>query len=123
VTPLFLAAQNGSVRVTEELLEHSPSVDLANTSGQSPLFAAAMNGFLEIFQALLDAGPNVRLKQLEQHWTVLHLSSIHGQVEIVKEIICRYPNDMELIEAGSVYGIRPLLGAAASGQHEIARLC
>lgn len=122
VTPLSIAVQNGSIRVTEELLQHSPLVDLPNTSGQSPLFAAAVKGFHKIFQALLDAGANIRLQQLEQNWTVLHLSAIHGQVEIVKEILGRYPKDKELLEAESANGVRPLLGAAASGQHEIAKL-
>ena len=63
---------------------------------------------------LLEAGADPRLGDRRHGWTALHLGVIHDQIESVREILRRRPGDQEVLEAASVTGVRPLLGASAS---------
>lgn len=58
-TALFIAAQNGHLRILEVLLEHGAKTDAARTDGATPLWIAAQMGHDHVVRRLLKAGAKV----------------------------------------------------------------
>lgn len=58
-TALFIAAQNGHVRILEVLLEHGAKTDAARTDGATPLWIGAQMGHDHVVRRLLKAGAKV----------------------------------------------------------------
>lgn len=58
-TALFIAAQNGHLRILEVLLEHGAKTDAARTDGATPLWIASQMGHDHIVRRLLRAGAKV----------------------------------------------------------------
>ena len=56
---LFIAAQNGHMRILEVLLEHGAKVDAARTDGATPLWIAAQMGHDHVVRRLLKADAKV----------------------------------------------------------------
>lgn len=58
-TALFIAAQNGHVRILEVLLERGAKTDAIRTDGATPLWIAAQMGHDHVVRRLLKAGARV----------------------------------------------------------------
>ena len=56
VTPLWIAAHNGHLKIVRFLVEVGAAKDQANNSGVTPLWIAAHNGHLMIVRFLLEVG-------------------------------------------------------------------
>lgn len=56
---MFIAAQNGHLRILEVLLEHGAKTDAARTDGATPLWIASQMGHDHIVRRLLKAGAKV----------------------------------------------------------------
>lgn len=56
---LFIAAQNGHVRILELLLAHGAKTESARTDGATPLWIAAQMGHDHVVRRLLKAGAKV----------------------------------------------------------------
>ena len=59
LSPLYLAAAIGHLKLVECLLSHNANVNLASFSGATPLFIAAQNGYPTVVDYLLKKGGNV----------------------------------------------------------------
>ena len=55
-TPLYVAAQQGHLKVVRALVEANATVDQAAENGATPLSVATMQSHLEVAQVLVDAG-------------------------------------------------------------------
>ena len=55
-TPLYIASQNGHVKVVEALLTAGADFNQPNKDGVTPFTAASQNGHLKVVEELLDAG-------------------------------------------------------------------
>lgn len=56
VTPLHVAAQSGSDRMVNLVLDKHPDLEARTTNGETALLIAAKEGFMPILQSLLDNG-------------------------------------------------------------------
>ena len=130
-TPLYVAAQSGSIAIMHELLQHgaSPQKGLISLSGlevlysETPLYAAARGGHLGALQALKEAGASLGQGRLvlfgllggtsPLHTAVQNPSALGDMPEIVKilqgEESCRGHWGLDSQET--------LLFAAAKGGH------
>ena len=59
VTPLFVAAERGSLAITNLLLSHGAATEARNWNGVTPLHMAAMRGHLEVVRALRTAAASL----------------------------------------------------------------
>src|SRR5262249_25225760 len=62
VTPLLLAATNGSAAIVEMLVKAGAAVNTANANGTTPLMFAAASGKTDAIRILLDQGANVNAR-------------------------------------------------------------
>jgi ankyrin repeat protein len=74
VTPLWLAAQNGSEPMARRLLAAGANPNLALTSGETPVMVAARSGHAAVVEQLIAKGANVNAhgarKQTALMWAV-----------------------------------------------------
>ena len=81
-TPLWWAAWDGYLEVTQYLVEQGATLDKANNDGWTPLLAAAVIGHLEVVRFLLEQGAD-RDKANNDGWSPLHYSALQGHLETV----------------------------------------
>ncbi|WP_061248007.1 ankyrin repeat domain-containing protein [Leptospira alstonii] len=85
-TPLTKAVSTGDVEIVEMVFEndYSPTPDLEerNGEGYTPLLLAVDLGHLEIAEYLLDKGADC-LKKNSEGRTILHLTALHNDFEIL----------------------------------------
>jgi hypothetical protein len=82
-TPLYMAAQAGSVGVVAILIKAGAEVNKARTdNGAPPLYAAAQNGHNEVVKLLLAAGTEVDKKKHNSE-TALLIAASNGHTEVI----------------------------------------
>ncbi|XP_040179895.1 ankyrin repeat and SOCS box protein 12-like [Rana temporaria] len=86
MTPLRLAASNGSVECLNILLANGSEVDCLDVKAQTPLFAAVSAGHYECVRALLKAGANPR-GSIHNNATPLLTAARDGNANILKELL------------------------------------
>jgi len=116
MTPLHLAAQSGSVVVTELLLRNGASARMTNSKGLTPLhYASARSGGAPVAELLLQAGASVRDPS---GWTPLHVAARNVNVAVVELLLqANAP-----VNAQTKGGDTPLRMAACSDRSENAAL-
>ncbi len=93
VTPLWLAAENGSVPMVKLLLAAGANPNAALLDGETPLMAAARGGFPKVAELLLqkDANPNAKAARDQ---TALMIAASRRHPEVV-EVLLRYKADLK----------------------------
>lgn len=86
VTPLRLAASQGSLECVKILLARGAQVDCLDVKAQTPLFAAVSAGHFDCVRELLKAGANACGSAYNNCSPVL-VASRDGQVKILKELL------------------------------------
>lgn len=82
-TPLTKAVSTGNIRIVEMVFVNDhPSLEERNGEGYTPLLLAVDLGHLEIVEYLLDKGADF-LKKNSEGRTILHLTALHNDSEIL----------------------------------------
>ena len=89
VTPLGLAASEGSVNVARLLLESGVEVDAMSKDGATPLEEASIRGITPIVLLLLDHGAKVNHVNNDSGATSLYAAAAFGRDEVVKLLLER----------------------------------
>ena len=118
VTPLELAATNGSERMITALLPAGARPDAALPNGQTPLMTAARTGTVAAVNALLSAGAAVDAAHASKGQTAL-MWAIAQHHRAVTRVLIAHGAD---VGARTTSGFTPLLFAAREGDLETARL-
>jgi ankyrin repeat protein len=114
-TPLILAIQKDSIRVSQELL-NSPQlqVNRPNPNDETPLMLAALKGQEPLVEGLIRRGADVN----RTGWTPLHYAATAGHVGIIRLLI----ENHAYIDAESPNGTTPLMMAAFYGNPAATKL-
>uniref|UniRef100_A0A0G4FMY1 Uncharacterized protein n=1 Tax=Chromera velia CCMP2878 TaxID=1169474 RepID=A0A0G4FMY1_9ALVE len=86
VTPLYVSAEEGHVKVVEALLRAGAATEARSTEQITPLFIAANNGHLAASRALLQAGAMVDARSASKQ-TPLHVAAMNGHLQIVEALL------------------------------------
>ena len=85
-TPLYVAARNGHVNITQLLLIYKASIDKADSDGHTPLYVAAQQGHVNVVQLLL--ANNALVDESDTFgWTPLHAAA-HRNKGVIVELLC-----------------------------------
>ncbi|KAG8229927.1 hypothetical protein J437_LFUL009662 [Ladona fulva] len=91
-TPLFIAAQNGHVRILLHLLSKGAESDVRRLDGASPLWIASQMGHANVVKVLLAAG-NVQVDATRQDGATPLFKAAHkGHIAVVDELLKCKPN-------------------------------
>lgn len=86
LTPLHMAAREGSAPMIEALLEGGALIDAQSRSGMTPLMAACSGGFDQAARSLLRAGARVELTNA-LGLTALHWAAPMGDASLIRALI------------------------------------
>jgi ankyrin repeat protein len=121
-TPLSWAAENGHLRVVEQLLAtRQVEADSEDGRHKSPLIWAAKGGHVAIVRLLLDEGADFSLKA-DNERTPLSYAAENGHIEIVELLLDRGADIEFGDESRRAYDKTPLSYAANQGHMAIVEL-
>lgn len=110
-TPLWLAVENGSVKIVELMLSHC-ELDVNQQNGDKALLHVAVEiENAEIIELLLERNADIR----DQGPQLLRIVSAGGQVDLVKMLLDKGVDPMQT----DGFGWTPELHARAAGQKEV----
>ena len=113
-TPMMLAVEGGSAKITKLLIEHGSDVNHYNKSRVFPLHSACTNGSLDIVKILVENSASIDcLNSFQQ--TPLAVAAAFNHVDIINFLLQTGHAD---IEAKDKDGYNPLLLAASDGNAE-----
>jgi ankyrin repeat protein len=118
VTPLSLAATNGSAAMMEALLKAGANPNLALPSGETPLMTAARTGTVAAVQQLVDHGVDVNRTEPSKGQTALMWAVADEHVDVARLLLAHKAN----INARSTAGFTPIMFAARQGNLEMTKL-
>jgi ankyrin repeat protein len=84
MTPLFMAAKNGSATMIDALVKAGANVNLASETGTTPLVLAAAAGKPDAVKLLIDRGANVNAKDITNEQTALMFAGAFNRDAAVK---------------------------------------
>jgi ankyrin repeat protein len=113
LTPLQVAAEEGSKEAVEALLDAGAKVDGPDDDGPPPLHGAARNGHWEIAQLLLDNGADASASG-----GALFVSTHRGQTEVTKMLL----DNRAEANGKNADGRTPLAFAAEEGHESVMEL-
>ena len=87
MTPLILAAQTGSARMIETLIENGADPNLTISTGTTPLMLAAAAGNPDAVKALIEAGAFVDAKENAQGQTALMFAASYNRDDAIKVLM------------------------------------
>ncbi len=121
VTPLYMACQNGHVRVVKELIA-TPSqlthLNLPNDSGITPLYAACQFGHLEVAQILVETGIDP-MHPIANGVSPLEIAYENGHVDLVRSLVAmlKAQNKLYLLQHDKIMAF--FLGAVEVGELDL----
>ncbi|KAJ4327890.1 hypothetical protein N0V84_001701 [Fusarium piperis] len=86
LTPLHVAAKEGLISYTKEVLQTS-EVDTLSRYGQTPLWMAAANGHAEVIRLLIAAGAELYPREPDLGLKPLHEAASKNHFEVVRAIL------------------------------------
>ena len=87
LSPLSIAATNGSMPMISLLVEAGADANVASETGATPLMAAATSGNVDAVQALLDAGAFVNARETANGQTALMFAAWENRDGVIKRLI------------------------------------
>ncbi len=90
LTPLYMAARNGSAPMIDLLLRAGAGVDIANDNGTTPLMMAAAAGNPDAVRLLLDHGANPNAREFAHGQTALMFAAAEGRAEAIQVLLARH---------------------------------
>ena len=118
VTPLTLAAINGSESMTAALLDAGADPNLTTPGGDTPLMLASRTGRVGVVARLLDAGADANATESWRGQTALMWAAAENNVETIDALVAAGAD----IEAESTGYMRPLHFAVRDGQIDAVRV-
>jgi ankyrin repeat protein len=117
-TPLFIAADEGHVKIVKLLLQAGADIHKLNEEDEkTPLYIAAENGHVEIMKLLLEAGADPN-KAGELTDTPLMIAAYYGRDACVK-LLLDSGADKDKV---NLFDVTPLIAAVDEGHVECVRL-
>jgi ankyrin repeat protein len=116
-TGLHLAASFGHLRMVQELLQRSASVDAREGQQRTPLHTACKNGYPEVCLELLVGRADASLTDASSE-NAAHKAVFSGDVAVLKIV---HQNGQVDLAMGDAEGNTPLMQAAAAGHVDIVR--
>ena len=89
ITPLSLAASNGSIAMIEALVAATASVNIPTTTGATPLMAAATSGSVDAVQVLLDHNAFVNARETANGQTALMFAAWENRADVIRRLVER----------------------------------
>ena len=89
ITPLSLAASNGSAAMIEALVAAKASVNIPTTTGATPLMAAATSGSVDAVQVLLDHDAFVNARETANGQTALMFAAWENRADVIRRLVER----------------------------------
>jgi ankyrin repeat protein len=119
LTPLMVAASNGSGAVVQTLLKAGADPNLRGSDGSTALMTAAASGSVEAVTALLDHGADVNAQETARGETALMFAAAANRAPVVSLLIKRganasLPSRLVRLARAPEYGERPGAAAAAA---------
>jgi ankyrin repeat protein len=87
INALYLACQNGSAAMIQELLQAGADPNSVTTEGETALMTAARTGVVEAARVLLDHGARIDAKETWHGETALMWAVAQGHPSMVRELI------------------------------------
>ena len=113
MTPLVMAAMNGSARVIEALLAAGADANAAKSTGTTPLMLAAAAGKVDAVKALLDHGARANEKETSHGQTALMFAAGMGRGDVIRLLMKRGA------DAGITTEVRKLAGVRLDANGEL----
>lgn len=88
-TPLYSAAQGGSLNVVEFFLDKGADIDARDEDNWTPLMIASMNGHLEVVRFLVQKGADINAKD-DQGWLPLFEAARLGHMDVAEFLLGQY---------------------------------
>jgi len=92
MTPLHMAAWNGSAKVVDALITASANVNMADYRGTTPLHMAVYTGYAPVVDALIAGGANVNMEDYKGD-TPLHMARFTHNATVIDALIAAGAND------------------------------
>ena len=89
ITPLSLAASNGSIAMIEALVAATASVNIPTTTGATPLMAAATSGSVDAVQVLLVHDAFVNARETANGQTALMFAAWENRADVIRRLVER----------------------------------
>ena len=89
ITPLSLAASNGSTAMIEALVAAKASVNIPTPTGATPLMAAATSGSVDAVQVLLDHNAFVNARETANGQTALMFAAWENRADVIRRLVER----------------------------------
>ena len=90
ITPLFMAARNGSAAMVDVLLRSGADFNRANDNGTTPLMMASAAGSGETVRLLLDRGVNPNVREAVHGQTALMFAAALGRADAIRVLLGRH---------------------------------
>ncbi|MXY25838.1 MAG: hypothetical protein F4Y45_15135 [Acidobacteria bacterium] len=87
ITPLWLAASNGSAAMLDRLLTTEADVNIPTATGATPLMAAAMAGSVEAIDLLAERGAWVNARENENGQTALMFAAWEDRADAIRALV------------------------------------
>ena len=84
LTPLLMAAKNGTAEMIELLAETGADINSTNANGTTPLMLAAASGQVDAVKVLLDRGAEVNAKDITNEQNALMFAAALGRADVVR---------------------------------------
>ena len=117
VTPIFIAVENGSLEMTQTLLNAGAKVNVRNRNKQTALMQLDGEATAELVNLLVNFGAKLNLSDNDGN-TALNLAAENTSTEVIEALI-RAGADVNI---ANKEGVAPLMNAADKGDIESVRL-
>ncbi len=87
ITPLWLAASNGSAAMIDRLLRNEADVNFPSATGATPLMAAAMAGNVEAIDLLVERGAWINARESENGQTPLMFAAWENRPDAIRALV------------------------------------
>lgn len=106
---IHIAASLGESALVELLLAAGASISERDGTGKTALHVATSWGETEVIRILLDNGAELDSRELQNDYSPLMISALHGEFEIVKLLVAAGAD----VHATTLNGYTPLMLAAS----------